>query len=618
MHKRMIDGGFPRNGKHYYEHDDRGENRRRVSFQSNSNRISKREGHPYRRVPIHARLDDDVDMAGTSGVGGRNANRFVASISRRGRGRKRQGRNSPAPLNRVKLSETASWFKITIPYGAKYEKDYILRLLFSHISPTLFIPIAYRTQANEASFYVEDHEAAQKLALADRKMTLNDGFKIQIRVHPGTPKFDLNPALKAKVAVVMGKRYNSETRALDLTRFHLDPDLVQDSFCALSRPNLMIAVMDIISENIPDLVALNLSENKIHTIDHLSSLSKKTPSLKILHLGRNKIHEMTQLNSLQGLPIVELVLQGNPLCTKFKDQSLYVSEVRKRFPKLIKLDGMDLPPQISFDVADEIKMPSSKGSFLCAPEGQAIVRQFLEQYYSLFDAENRQPLLDAYHQDAMFSLSAAYPAGQGATTSHRLNDYLVESRNLLKVPDYARRQKLLRKGKLAIVTFLSQLPQTQHDPLSFAIDLPIFTPQLIYILVTGLFRETKTSKQPVRAFNRVFVIVPAGAGFCIVNEQLFVTNATRDQEKAAFKSAPLPPPVPAMTADPCVLPQAAPPMTDGAVQEQMMRTMSQQSGMSLDWSRKCLIETGWDFQRALFVFTELHKQGKIPAEAFVK
>lgn len=33
---------------------------------------------------------------------------------------------------------------------------------------------------------------------------------------------------------------------------------------------------------------------------------------------------------------------------------------------------------------------------------------------------------------------------------------------------------------------------------------------------------------------------------------------------------------------------------------------------------RCLEETNWDFQRAVFIFTELHKQGTIPAEAFVK
>jgi hypothetical protein len=50
--------------------------------------------------------------------------------------------------------------------------------------------------------------------------------------------------------------------------------------------------------------------------------------------------------------------------------------------------------------------------------------------------------------------------------------------------------------------------------------------------VAGIFLERDASKnQPVRSFSRVFVIVPFGDGFCIANEQLFVTNATDEQKK---------------------------------------------------------------------------------------
>jgi hypothetical protein len=50
--------------------------------------------------------------------------------------------------------------------------------------------------------------------------------------------------------------------------------------------------------------------------------------------------------------------------------------------------------------------------------------------------------------------------------------------------------------------------------------------------VAGKFLEREASKnRTVRSFNRVFVIVPYGDGFCISNEQLFVTNATDEQKK---------------------------------------------------------------------------------------
>lgn len=52
--------------------------------------------------------------------------------------------------------------------------------------------------------------------------------------------------------------------------------------------------------------------------------------------------------------------------------------------------------------------------------------------------------------------------------------------------------------------------------------------------VSGLFLEQgPRTNQPLRSFSRVFVIVPFGAGFCIINEQLFVTNATEEQSKVS-------------------------------------------------------------------------------------
>ena len=55
------------------------------------------------------------------------------------------------------------------------------------------------------------------------------------------------------------------------------------------------------------------------------------------------------------------------------------------------------------------------------------------------------------------------------------------------------------------------------------------------VSVTGVFRERAERNAMLRAFQRVFVIVPSAAGLCIVNEQLHVTLATSEQIKSAFK-----------------------------------------------------------------------------------
>lgn len=53
------------------------------------------------------------------------------------------------------------------------------------------------------------------------------------------------------------------------------------------------------------------------------------------------------------------------------------------------------------------------------------------------------------------------------------------------------------------------------------------------LTVTGIFKELESGQKsaPIRAFSKVLVIVPAGSGFCIVNEQIHVTNATEAQTK---------------------------------------------------------------------------------------
>jgi nuclear RNA export factor len=144
---------------------------------------------------------------------------------------------------------------------------------------------------------------------------------------------------------------------------------------------------------------------------------------------------------------------------------------------------------------------------------------------------------------------------------------------------------------------------------------------MIVLTVTGLFKERNSSPRSeyVRTFQKTLVVVPNNGGFCIMNELLHINNASQYQSKNAFKTPIIAPPTmtPTMPTSPPQMqaPTAGP---DDATKMQMIQAMSQQSNMNVEWSRKCLEETNWDFQRAGFVFSELFKQNKIPPEAFVK
>jgi nuclear RNA export factor len=53
-----------------------------------------------------------------------------------------------------------------------------------------------------------------------------------------------------------------------------------------------------------------------------------------------------------------------------------------------------------------VNLPTWKPAFLCNQGGSELVQKFLEQYFMLYDSDNRQQLLEAYHDQAMLSITA--------------------------------------------------------------------------------------------------------------------------------------------------------------------------------------------------------------------
>lgn len=195
---------------------------------------------------------------------------------------------------------------------------------------------------------------AKRLALVDRTIELPDGFKLIIKVRNGVPPVKIDARLREQMKMAMVKRYSPATKALDLTKFHSDQDLRDEVFCALFRPPIFLAAVDIIAENIPDLEALNLNNNKIYTVDHFKTLFNKLPNLRILYLENNKVNnnihvfasfkgqinqimhfsfifylhiQISGINSLDSgkqSNITELVLKGNPIRDRYRDNAVYV------------------------------------------------------------------------------------------------------------------------------------------------------------------------------------------------------------------------------------------------------------------------------------------------------
>lgn len=499
---------------------------------------------------------------------------------------------------------------MTIPFGKKYDKEWLLSSLQSVCSMP-FHAVHYHTDGNKAQFYVEDSTTANALFKVSRKITDKDGYKVTVIMNSCPPPALIHTDLKAAdmehLKQCMAKRFDGSQQALDLNNIKVDPDLVSQNIeVTLNRRNSMLAVIKIIEENIPELICLNVSNNRLFRLDDLADIINKVPNLKILNLSHNELKTERELDKLKGLKLVELSLEGNSLCAHYKNQADYVSAVRERFPKLLKLDGHVLPPPIGFDLeVAPATLPPSKASYFCSEEIKNIILCFLQQYYSIYDSGDRQPLLDAYHDGAAFSLSIPFTLQNASKSS--LGEYQKDSRNIRRMKDDpTTRFRLIKHTRLNVVAFLNELPKTQHDIASLIIDVNTYTATLLAFTVSGVFKENSKSRDSFRAFSRVFIAVPAvPAGLCIVNDELFVRNATTEEIRRAFVA-------------PAPTPSSSPVPTLSAPQQEMLTAFSLMSGMNLEWSQKCLQDNDWDFDRAAQIFTGLKAQGKIPDVAFVK
>lgn len=192
------------------------------------------------------------------------------------------------PGQKKLIAGALGWFLVTIPYGHKHDKQVIFKQLHQLVQPLVFIPHYFKVELTAITFYVDDIRVAEALLNADRKLSLPDGHRLLIRVRNGVPQVTIDAAVQAKMKLAMAQRYNATTKALDLSKFHAHPEL-HDVFCALFRPAVMLVAIQLIAENIPDLEALKLDDNKIHLLDHFKCLPQKLPFLKILHLANNKV-----------------------------------------------------------------------------------------------------------------------------------------------------------------------------------------------------------------------------------------------------------------------------------------------------------------------------------------
>ena len=157
-------------------------------------------------------------------------------------------------------------------------------------------------------------------------------------------------------------------------------------------------VIRVIGEYIPDVRSIDLSENKLPSLDHFSLFEENTSSLEILNLSNNRLNDIRELEKLQELRQLKcLRLDNNPLENKYSGdkRSEMVNSIRKILPKLEQLNGETLPKNIQFEEqCQSLNLLPAKIKLMSVDESaQGVLLNFLQQYYDVYDQNDRGPLI---------------------------------------------------------------------------------------------------------------------------------------------------------------------------------------------------------------------------------
>uniref|UniRef100_G3TXA8 NTF2 domain-containing protein n=1 Tax=Loxodonta africana TaxID=9785 RepID=G3TXA8_LOXAF len=510
-----------------------------------------------------------------------------------------------------------SWFKVTFPSGVKYDEKWLQNLIQS-LCTVPFNLIEFPYQKMQAQFLVENASIAFELKKVSSKICIEDKERISIFVRPFTVPYSEQKELKSTkvklIKVTRIKGYEVPQQALDLQRVHSDPDAtIHDIEMGRNFGNCMAASLQIIEENTPKLLSFNSSNNTPHQLLGLPDTMQKAPNIRSLNLSKNEVKSEEELDKVKA--VLASMTWASSVITCFS-LLIFDSSILELFPKLLCLilpssslasgspwlrhhsslahgpsfsltisvshswsalltssslpkDNREVPPPIVFGTEASKKLPVCKGSIFGSETLKNLILEFLQQYYRIYDHENRWGLLGAYHNEACFSLT--HPFNPEDLVQSWLDKNSKGNRNIKKLKDTVLWVQLLKHTKRDVVDFLSVLPKTQHVVSSLVVDMCVHSEKMLCFSVSRVFKDVEgMSPAHVRAFTRIIIATPSSNfSLCIMNDQLCVGDLGLAETQGAF-----------FTLEPTPSSSSVPTLSQE--QQELVPVFTAQSGMSLE------------------------------------
>ena len=440
---------------------------------------------------------------------------------------------------------------------------------------------------------------------------------------------------------VLSRRYNVESKLLDLSQLSNDPELVNiGMFSTTSRESKFFpALMKICDSIFPTLrskeeavMSVSLARNSLSNITAVTTLSQTFPTLKNLDLSDNQIKNLTALEGWRWKfrKLDHVILTGNPI-----EQAVpaYKEDLLKWFPTLSTINQTRLrsPPQNT--APETVPLPVLGPSFR---DEASIGENFVKHFFPTFDGDRTSLVNGYYDTQSTFSISVNTSAPRAPETigqkSSSWDAYIKRSRNLVKVSQLPTRMSRLHKGTDSIRDAFLSLPTTCHPDLlsesqKWCIEchtipgVPDLSGQLVsgvgglMIMVHGEFSEVDVSTNQstaARSFDRTFVLGPGGGvgGVRVVCDTLVLRSYgghdAWQPDPSSFTgntSAQLP--ALHQVALPGGFAVAGPGKTEEQVQKELLvLELSKGTGMTLEYSGMCLEQSAWNLEGAAMAFEQ--------------
>lgn len=498
------------------------------------------------------------------------------------------------------------WHKFILFHSGSPQKKDMLDAIILASAPEVLIPTFYQEESNtKASFLARcGAQLIDSLMKYSLQVPLANGEYVRMDIVLGyqtSNELQLNP--QNVICRIAQQRYEPMRKSLNLDDFQNDKRL-GPVYCSISTPKCLNLALRCARS----AILSNTREMKL-PVRELSMRSNEfmvfIPQEKFFnfHLTKidfrdNKLTDFRQLGYFSEFNIMEVWVDGNPLCQKFTRPDDYVRAAKAVFPHLQVLDGVMIGVEKKF-------VPTIQRHFLGDGSKLPLVKQFVMHYFNLYDQANRSVLNGLYDTGAMFSMTL----GPITNFSHmQLLKPFATNRNLLKFVDYAKCHEFLLHGPEDILNTLVRQPKTVHNAKNFQIDLLYQSHNCFSIAIQGYF-SFRDYPFPPLAFTRTFIVISKEDNeYCICNDQYHIESVPPDAkilQTNENRGLELRPP-----------PKYTPIPLSNVEREQLLRFLHELTGMNREYCVKGLEKANWDVRTAIKNFMQAYTINEVPFEAF--